>query len=148
YTNDNTGHPEAVNRAVPLVFPKLAAKFGDRITYVQAPKQHVIVEFSFDIVQAASGAYVPDSFRSRIGFQVATPLLQRAFRETYGLEMADVFVDADRALRTYRYAVSQLFPELTKAAWRDKQEAIARLIPGVQQSGFVVRYRRIDFEQE
>jgi len=27
---DNTGHPEAVNRAVALMFPKLRAKYGDR----------------------------------------------------------------------------------------------------------------------
>src|SRR3954468_18075205 len=70
YASDNTGHPEAVNRAVPLVFPKLRAKYGDRVTYVQAPKQHVIVEFSFDIIQAAGGAYVPDAYRRFIGFRV------------------------------------------------------------------------------
>ncbi len=46
YANDNTGHPEAVNRAVPMVFPKLRTRFGDTVTYEQAPKQHVIVEFS------------------------------------------------------------------------------------------------------
>src|SRR3954451_9289193 len=37
YASDNTGHPEAVNRAVPLVFPKLRAKHGDRVTYAQSP---------------------------------------------------------------------------------------------------------------
>ena len=29
YTADNVGHPEAVNRAVALMFPKLRAKYGD-----------------------------------------------------------------------------------------------------------------------
>src|SRR4051812_27123305 len=62
YTNDNVGHAEAVNRAVPLVFPKLRAKFGDTVTYVQARKQHVIVEFSFDVVQVAAGAYPSEAF--------------------------------------------------------------------------------------
>src|SRR5262245_20378751 len=33
YANDSVGHPEAVNLSVPLVFPKLRRKFGDRITY-------------------------------------------------------------------------------------------------------------------
>src|SRR4029077_16654623 len=32
YTADNTGHPEAVNRAVPLMFPKLHEKYGQRVT--------------------------------------------------------------------------------------------------------------------
>ena len=148
YANDNTGHPEATNKAVPLIFPKLAAKFGDTVTYVQAPKQHVIVEFSFDVVQAAGGAYLPDAFRSFIGFRVASDLLQRAFRETYGLTMADLFADQERAIGTYRYAVSQIIPALTEAAWRDKQDEIARLTPNIRRSGFVLRYTRRSYERE
>src|SRR5438046_10740306 len=67
YVTDTTGHPEAVNRSVPLIFPKLAKKFGNEITYVQAPKEHIITEFSFDIVQTARGAYQPDAYRNFIG---------------------------------------------------------------------------------
>ena len=52
------------------------------VTYAQAPRQHVIVEFSFDIVHAAGGAYLPDTYKRFIGFRVATPLLERAVRET------------------------------------------------------------------
>src|SRR5712691_5929256 len=80
YAADNTGHPEAVNRAVALMFPKLRAKYGDRITYVQARAEHVLVEFSFDIVEVASGSYLPETYHSFIGFQVAKPVLERAFR--------------------------------------------------------------------
>src|SRR6186713_776446 len=50
YANDTMGHPEAVNTSVPLIFPKLLQEFGDTVTYAQAPRQHVVVEFSFDIV--------------------------------------------------------------------------------------------------
>jgi len=148
YANDNTGHPEAVNRAVPMVYPKLRARFGDTVTYVDAPKEHVIVEFSFDIVQAAGGAYLPAAYQSFIGFRVATPLLERAFRETYGLEMKDIFGDEERAINTYRYAVSQLIPELTRAAWRDKHDEIVKLTPTLQQTGFVFAYGRREFERE
>ena len=148
YANDNTGHPEATNKAVPMIFPKLARKFGDNITYVQAPKQHVIVEFSFDVVQAASGAYVSDAFRSFIGFRVASDLLQRGFRETYGLTMQELFADHDRAIATYRYAISQIIPVLTEAAWRDKHEEIAKLNPKVDRGGFVFQYGRRDYERE
>lgn len=148
YITDTTGHPEAVNRSVPLIFPKLAAKFGNEITYVEAPKQHVITEFSFDIVQSAGGAYQPEAYRRFIGFRVAKPLLERAFLETYAIDIKDVFPSEDRAISTYRYAVSQIIPALTAAAWRDKQEEIAALIPNVQQNAFVFRYRRVDFERE
>jgi zinc dependent phospholipase C len=148
YAADNTGHPEAVNRSVALMYPKLRAKYGDSITYAQARAQHVIVEFSFDIVQVAAGAYVPDSYHSFIGFQVAKPVLERAFRDTYGLELSDVFVDEDLAIGTYRRAVSEILPELTRAAWRDKKDEIARLVPGVTEERFVYRYTRQQFEKE
>src|SRR5205823_11072429 len=83
YAADNTGHPLAVNRAVPLLYPKLKAKFGNRVTFMQSPKHHVLVEFSFDVVQVAAGAYAPESYHAHIGFKVAKPLLEQAFHETY-----------------------------------------------------------------
>jgi hypothetical protein len=148
YAADNVGHPEATNKAVPLMFPKLRAKYGDTVTYVQAPAQHVIVEFSFDIVQVAAGAYLPDSYHSFIGFQVAKPVLERAFRDVYGLEMKDVFGDEDLAISTYRHSVSELIPHLTRTAWKSKKKEIARLTPTVKESAFIYTYTREQFEKE
>jgi len=148
YATDNTGHPEAVNKSVALMFPKLRSKYGDTVTYVQSPASHVIVEFSFDIVQVAAGAYLPDNYHAFIGFQVAQPLLDRAFRETYGLQMTDVFGNEDLAISTYRRSVSELIPELTRVAWRDKHDEIARLTPAVKESAFTYSYTRQQFNQE
>jgi len=148
YITDNTGHPEAVNRSVPLLFPKLRAKYGQEVTYAEGPRQHIMVEFSFDVVQAAGSAYPQDAYHNFIGFSVAKPLLERAFRETYGLEMKDVFLTEDRAIATYRYAVSQIMPAVTQAAWRDKRGEISALIPNVARSGFVFQYGRAAFEKE
>ena len=148
YANDTMGHPEAINLTVPIVFPKLQRKFGNTVTYAQAPRQHVVVELSFDIVHAVGGAYLPDTYKRLIGFRVATPLLERAFRETYGLEMRDLFADQDRAIATYRYAVSQIIPVLTDAAWRDKHDEIARLTPSIDRSAFVFSYPRTAFERD
>src|SRR3954454_6837272 len=100
YAADNSGHPLAVNRAVPLMYPKLKAKFGNRVTFMQSPKHHVLVEFSFDVVQVAAGAYAPESYHAYIGFKVAKPLLERAFHETYGIEMKDLFLSEDLAIAT------------------------------------------------
>ena len=147
YANDIAGHPQAVNLSVPRTFPKLREKFGDTITYVQAPKQHVIVEFSFDVAQAARGRYDFTQYRSLLDFQVATALLERAFSETYGLEMADVFADEERAISTYRYSVSQLIPALTRAAWRDKRDEILKHWPEADQERVVFVYRPVDYEE-
>jgi zinc dependent phospholipase C len=148
YASDTTGHPEAVNKAVALMFPKLRRKYGTTVTYVDSPTSHVMVEFSFDVVQAAAGAYLPESYHQFIGFKVATPLLERAFREIYALEMKDVFANQDLAIATYRKSVSELIPEITEVAWRDKHDEIARLTPGVQQNAFVYRYTRQQYETE
>jgi Zinc dependent phospholipase C len=148
YAADNTGHPEAVNRAVALMFPKLRAKYGDRVTYAQARTEHVIVEFSFDIVQLAAGSYVPETYHNFIGFQVAKPVLGRAFRTTYSFDIKEVFADEDLAISTYRRAVSEILPELTRAAWRDKHDEIARLVPGVKEETFVYHYTRQQYEKD
>ena len=89
YAADNSGHPIAVNRAVALMYPKLRARFGNRVTYEQSPKSHVLVEFGFDVVQVAAGAYAPESYHSYIGFKVAKPALERAFLDTYGIQIKD-----------------------------------------------------------
>jgi Zinc dependent phospholipase C len=148
YAADSVGHPEAVNPSVALMFPKLQHKFGNSVTYAQSPASHVIVEFSFDIVQAAAGAYVPEAYHRFIGFEVARSLLDRAFQETYGLETRDVFGNEDLTISTYRRSVSELIPEFTRVAWRDKREEIARLTPGVTEEAFVFTYTRQQFEQE
>jgi hypothetical protein len=148
YANDTSGHPEAINVTVPIVYPKLQQKYGDVVTYAQAPRQHVVVEFSFDIVHAIGGAFLPDTYKRFIGFRVATPLLERAVRETYGLEMRDLFADLDRSISTYRYAVSQIIPVLTDAAWRDKHDEIVKLTPTIDRNAFVFSYPRAAYEKD
>jgi hypothetical protein len=149
YAADNTGHPAAVNRSVALMFPKLRAKYGDSVTYVESPAKHVLVEFSFDVVQAAAGKYASSAYHGFVGFNVATPLLERAFVETYGLEMKDVFLfDADLAIGTYRHAISELIPEITQIAWRDRRDEILKLMPGIDRERFVYTLATKDYERE
>jgi hypothetical protein len=148
YASDNSGHPMAVNRAVPMMYPKLKAEFGDNVTYVQSPAKHVLVEFSFDVVQVAAGAYAPEAYHSYIGFKVAKPALERAFLDTYGLEMKDLFLSEDLAIGTYRHAVGTTIPEITKVAWKKKREQIENVTPGIQRQKFVFNLSRREYEKE
>src|SRR5438045_5357275 len=91
YTSDVTGHPLATNPAVAMLYPKVRRKFGNRPTYEDYPTGHIQTEFSFDVLQVANGLYAPDTYHSFIGFEVSKPLLERAFRETYGVELKDEF---------------------------------------------------------
>lgn len=148
YAADNNGHPMAVNRAVPLMYPKLKAKFGNNVTYVQSPKSHILVEFSFDVVQVAAGAFAPEAYHRYIGFKVAKPALKRAFREIYGLEMKDLFLNEDLTIATYRHAVGKTIPEMTKLAWGRKRDQILRVTPGMQRKTFVFNLSRKQYDKE
>jgi hypothetical protein len=148
YSADNDGHPMAVNRAVPLMYPKLKKEFGNRVTYAQSPKNHVLVEFSFDVVQVAAAAYAPEAYHAFIGFRVAKPLLERAFSETYGIEMKDIFFNEDLAIGTYRHAVATTIPGMTKVAWGKKRDQIQKVIPGAKREAVVFKLRRQQYEKE
>jgi hypothetical protein len=148
YAADNDGHPAATNRAVPLMYPKLKKQFGNRVTYAQSPKSHVMVEFSFDVVQVAAVAYAPEAYHSFIGFQVAKPLLERAFSETYGIQMKDVLVNEDLAIGSYRHAVATTIPEMTKVAWSKKRDDIQKMVPDAKKEKVVFDLKRGQYEKE
>jgi hypothetical protein len=146
YTSDTLGHPIAVNRAVPIIYPKLGAKYGPEVLYGDSPTRHVMVEFAFDVLEVARGAFKSDAYQELIGFEVATPLLERAFRETYGLELRDVFGNTDMAIGTYRHAVSKTVPDMTRMAWREKRDEILASTPGVTEREFVYSMTRRQYE--
>jgi zinc dependent phospholipase C len=147
YASDNIGHPAAINRSVPIIYPKLRAKFGDEVIYAEDPKRHVMVEFAFDVVQTATGGYLPDAHREHIGFELSRPVLERAFAATYGIGFNELFGDADMAIGTFRYAVSQLIPEMTRVAWKHNRDDIRKLAPAVQPNAFIYAFTRRDYEQ-
>jgi hypothetical protein len=147
YSADNQGHPLAVNLAVALMYPKLKQQFGNVVTYAQSPKNHVLVEFSFDVVQVAAAGYAPEAYHSFIGFHVSKPLLERAFAETYGIEMKDLFFSEDLAIGTYRHAVASTIPEMTKVAWGKKREEILKVVPGAKKERVVFNLRRGEYEK-
>jgi hypothetical protein len=148
YSSDCAAHPIAVNRAVPLMYPKVRAKVGPRALYVDSPARHVMVEFAFDVLQVAQGAYVAQAYHDRIGFRVSKPLLERSIRETYGLDLGDLLPNVDLAIGTYRRAVGTTIPELTRIAWRDKRDEIEKRAPATSERAFVYVLSRRDYERE
>lgn len=148
YAADNDGHRIGVNRAVPILYPKLRKKHGDFVTYEDDPLAHVKTEFGFDVLQVAKQRYAPQSYHDFIGFQVAVPLLERAFRETYGLELRDVLEDEDQTLGSYRRDVSGLIPRATRIAWALKKNEIRRDIPGMTKHKYLYNLSRASYEHE
>jgi Zinc dependent phospholipase C len=147
YAGDGDGHAIGTNRAVPLSYPALRRKYGDVVAYAEDPMAHVRVEFGFDVVQVATGRYRSAAYMDFVGFEVATPLLERAFQRTYGLEMKDLFTDLEQAVGSYRFAVSRVIPELTRTAWERRQDEIRRLDPQANEANFVFRLPRSEYRR-
>jgi hypothetical protein len=147
YAADNDGH-EAVNRAVPLLYPKLARKHGSVVAYEDDPVAHLKTEFGFDVLQVAKGRYAPDAFHDFIGFEVAGSLLQRAFWDTYCIPLGLVFKDLDRAVDSYRYAVRSIIPRAVKVAWVLKKDEIQQGSPGITRSKFLYHMSRASYRKE
>ena len=148
YAADNLGHPIAVNRTVPLVYPKLRTKFGPEVTYEDDPGAHLKTEFGFDVIEVARGQYANEAYHDFIGFKVAKPLLERAFEETYCIPLKDQFGSLDLALGTYRFSVSQAIPEMTKAAWAAKKKDIQSLQAGMTRRRYVYRIKIAAYQKD
>src|ERR1700693_6266284 len=148
YAADIAGHPIATNRAVALLYPQLKKKFGDSITYEDDPLAHVKTEFGFDVLEIAQHRYAPDSYHDFIGFQVAAPLLERGFQDTYGLELKTVLPSEEKTLNSYRHAVSQQLPKATKIAWSLKKKDIQKDMPGMTKRKFLYNLKRASYEKE
>ena len=148
YASDNMGHRVATNRAVPMIYPKMRQEFGSTVTYEDNPKRHILVEFSFDVVHVAAGVYAPEAFHRFIGFKVAEDVLERAFVETYGLDMGDLFFDRSLAVGTFRYAVGKAIPQMTKVAWKKKRKEIEQVAPGITGADFIFNLSRREYEKE
>jgi len=148
YCSDIEGHPIATNRVVPILNPKLRRKFGPTMTYEDDPAAHLKVEFGFDVVQVAQGAYAPQAYHDYIGFQVSKPVLERAFADTYGVNINDLFVSLDLALGSYRHSVGSVIPEMTKSAWAAKKDEIVKAHPGMTARKFRYNLSRASFEKE
>ncbi len=147
YCADNDGHRIAVNRAVPMLYPKLRRKYGDVVTYDENPEAHLKTEFGFDVLEVARQHYASDAYHDFVGFEVAKPLLERAFRETYSIELESVFGDFDKSVNSYRYDVSTLIPKATRLAWQIKKNDIQKELPTATRREFVFHMSRSSFEK-
>ncbi len=148
YAADNAGHRLATNLAVALTYPGLAKKYGPTVTYEDKPSAHMKVEYGFDVDQVAKGHYAPQAYHDFIGFEVSKPVLERAFAKTYSLDLSSVFFSVDLALASYRHAVSNVVPGMTKVAWHLKKDEIQHSDPSETKSKFVYHISNSEYRKE
>ena len=110
-------------------------------------KAHIRTEFGFDVLQVAKGRYAPENYHNFIGFDVSAPLLERAFLDTYGLNLKDVMPNEQLAINTYRRSVSQIIPEMTKVALLVKGDQLKKEIPNFNREHFLYRLSKADYQK-
>jgi hypothetical protein len=105
-------------------------------------------EFGFDTVQVAKNRYASQQYHDFIGFQVSKSLLERAFPVVYGLQLKEVLTHEDLAVGSYRFAVSQLIPEMTQVALQTHKKDLMRETPNFAKQKFLYRLSRSNYEKE
>ncbi|MDO7852027.1 zinc dependent phospholipase C family protein [Hymenobacter convexus] len=148
YAADNVGHPVGTNVIIPTVYPDLKEKFGPVVTYEQSRVRHTELEFSFDVVQVAAGRYRSQTYHKAIGFRVSKPVMERAFRQTYGIEMKQIFFNVDLSVAMFRFAVNQLLPAAARAAWHHKHDEIRELSPRARRGDSLYHANRRQYRRE
>jgi hypothetical protein len=116
YIGDSIGHPLATNLAVPLEFPKLHQKYGNRVNYAEGKSQHVRTEFAFDIEEDVHQRTAPIRYLRHIGLQLSTRQLSLAYYQTYGISANFSGLRGGRVNDTaYRFAVRSFIPSIADA---------------------------------
>jgi hypothetical protein len=116
YIGDNVGHSQATNRAVPVEFPKLAAKYGSVVTFGEDHRAHVQAEFAFDINEIAHRRFAPLPYLRHVGLNVPTKQLADAFYETYGLSEGFAKARTRRInVGGFRFAARNFIPRVAYA---------------------------------
>ncbi|MFL6429591.1 MAG: zinc dependent phospholipase C family protein [Acidobacteriaceae bacterium] len=146
YTSDTLGHP-AVNRATASEYPNLSRRYGTAVLYDEAPRQHLQTEFGFDVLEVVQQRYAPEAFHDFIGFQVAKPVVERAFLDTYGVPLNQVLTKEDLAIGTYRRTVSTLLPKMTQVAVTDYGEKMKKADPTFVPKKLTYRLSKADYQR-
>ncbi len=148
YASDITGHPVAVNRAVPIEYPELRKKYGPVVTYAEGKPEHLKTEFGFDVLQVARHRYAPQSYHDFIGFEVAKPVLERAFFDTYRIPLDSVLKHENLTIGTYRRSVSKLIPSMTRVALAWRKHQIVQEYHDFSRRKFLYNLSRAEYRKE
>jgi hypothetical protein len=90
-------------------------------------------------LQTAQGNYASTAYHDFIGFKVADTLLEKAFAETYGLDANELFGNLSKAVGRFRFAIMNLFPFFTRAAWATKKHEIQKMHATATSRNFIYR---------
>jgi hypothetical protein len=143
YYGDIYGHGIGINHSEPLIYPKVKEKFGSVVTYEQDRLSHVRTEFGFDVLQTSRGNYVATNYHDFIGFKISKPVLERAFKRTYGLDLDKTFPNFKMASYTFSWSIRHLVPWFTRVGLAHNRKQVRETDPGRKGKSFAYKMHRI-----
>jgi hypothetical protein len=126
----------------------MKSKFGNIVTYADDKVTHQRVEFSFDVIQTGRGNYATKAYHDFIDFQFSKPVLERAFFKTYGLDLNELFGNFSKTEGSFRWAVKEFIPQITRAAWRSNKKAIRDSLPRATKNSYIYRISKKEYYGE
>ncbi|HWH59139.1 MAG TPA: hypothetical protein VN682_16040 [Terriglobales bacterium] len=75
-------------------------------------------------------------------------MLERVFPVVYGVELKDVLTHEDLAVGSYRFAISRLIPQMTRAALQTHKKELMRETPNFAKQKFLYRLSRSGYEKK
>jgi len=100
------------------------------------------------MVQVAKNRYTSDNFHDFIGFNVSKAVLDRAFQQTYGIQVQDVMHNEDLAIGTFRHAISKIIPDMTRVALLSRRKEIVQDTPNFNEKKFLYHLSRAQYQKE
>jgi len=96
----------------------------------------------------AKNHYTSDRYHDFIGFEVSQALVERGFQKTYGIPLSDVISSEDMAIGTFRRAISQILPEMTRVALVARKKEIVADTPNFRERQFRYYLSRTNYQKE
>jgi hypothetical protein len=100
------------------------------------------------VYQVVNNRYAQQDYHERLGFRVAQDLLERSFAATYGLSFNRVFKHPRLAIGSYRFAVSRLLPEVTRAAVLNRRNHLIAERPDFAEKEFLFSISKTEYRNK
>ena len=129
-------------------FPSFEKSSENEVTYEDNPKAHIRTEFGFDVTQVAKNRYTSDRYHDFIGFEIAKPVMERAFLDTYNIPLSEVIPNEDLAIGTFRRSISRVLPEMTRVALLARKQELVKETPNFNARKFRYYLSRANYQKE
>ena len=149
YEADTIGHPEATNRAVPIIYPELAQKARQPARPTRTRRRRISrPSFVSTFCRSRIATKSRSCSNTRSSSRCLGNFSNACLKQTMVSSSTICSKTTTSQLNTYRWGFRTLIDEATGIAWELYREDIESLEPGIKRGDFVNQMSRADFVKE